>query len=112
MTESTPPIISAFVTSATDSCLSGLNTLTTKTTPAPWSNIASRACGIVKPSFAVPKYLTASTSLDIKTGSFIVLYSSSTSCIGAVPTKPTTAVFTVLIVLAPFSISIVSTPCK
>ena len=45
-------------------------------------------------------------------GVFIVRYSSSTSSIGAVPTRPITAVFTVEIVLAPFVISMVSTPCK
>ena len=82
------------------------------TIPAPWSNIALRADGIVKPSVAEPKYFAASISFKINVGSLTVLYSSSTLWIGAVPTKPITAVFTVLIVLAPFSISIVSTPCK
>ena len=64
------------------------------------------------PALWLPKYLTASTSFNIKVGAFIVLYSSCTSSIGAVPTIPTTAVFTVEIVLAPVVTSMVSTPCK
>ena len=104
--------MSPLVTFETSSCLSGSKTLITITTPAPWSKIALIACGMVYPAFDSPKYLTASISFNIRTGSFIVLYSSDTSSTGAVPTNPITAVFTVFIVLAPFSISIVSTPCK
>ena len=66
----------------------------------------------MNPSFGLPKYLTASMSLVMSVGVFIVVYSSATSSIGAVPTRPITAVFTVEIVLAPFVISMVSTPCK
>ena len=48
----------------------------------------------------------------MRVGVLIVLFAVSTSSIGAVPTIPTTAVFTVWIVLAPLVISTVSTPCK
>ena len=82
----------------------GSRTLTTITVPAPWSKMASSACGMVKPESAGPN-LAASSEDSTWTGVF-------TGPAGAVPTRPTTALFTTTMGTPPFFTSMVSTPCR